>query len=141
VKNVLVTAGYINEKPLKQFCEVIDAANVDLKSFSEDIYMMLNAGKLQPVLNTLKTMKDAGVWLEITNLVVPSWTDDYDMIEEMCAWLFKNGFADYPLHFSRFHPQYKLTNLPPTPESTLNRAREIAQKLCRDHRQGLPTNR
>jgi pyruvate formate lyase activating enzyme len=126
IKNVVVTAGYINEKPLKQFCEVIDAANVDLKSFSEEIYMMLNAGKLEPVLNTLKTMKDAGVWLEITNLVVPSWTDDFDMIEEMCRWLYQNGFEGYPLHFSRFTPQYKLTNLPSTPESTLNKARDIA---------------
>lgn len=126
IKNVMVTAGFINEKPLRQLCQVIDAANVDLKSFSEEVYMMLNAGKLQPVLNTLKIMKEEGVWLEITNLVVPTWTDDMDMIRKMCGWLVDNGFQDTPLHFSRFHPQYQLTNLPPTPQSTLILARTIA---------------
>lgn len=126
IKNVLVTAGYINEKPLRDLVQYIDAANVDLKSFSDNIYLKLNGGTLQPVLNTLRTLKDAGVWLEITNLVVPSWTDDFDMIREMCDWLYKNELYDCPLHFSRFHPQYKLTQLPATPVATLNKAREIA---------------
>jgi pyruvate formate lyase activating enzyme len=126
IKNVIITAGYINEKPLRQFCEVVDAANVDLKSFSDEIYMMLNAGKLKPVLDTIKILKQEGVWLEITNLIVPSWTDDFDMIKKMCDWLYDNDLYDCPLHFSRFHPQYKLTNLPATPESTLKQAREIA---------------
>lgn len=126
IKNVMVTAGYINREPLLKLCKVIDAANVDLKSFSDDIYLKLNGGKLQPVLDTLKTMKDEGVWLEITNLVVPSWTDDPDMIKRMCEWLVKNGFEDTPLHFSRFHPMYKLTQLPPTPVNILKSARETA---------------
>jgi pyruvate formate lyase activating enzyme len=128
IGNIMVTAGYINEKPLRKLCGVIDAANVDLKSFSEELYMMLNSGKLQPVLNTLKIMKELGVWLEITNLVVPTWTDDMDMIKEMCGWLASNGFEGTPLHFSRFYPQYQLQNLPPTPQSTLTQAREIAIK-------------
>jgi len=127
IKNILVTAGYINPEPLKKLCRVIDAANVDLKSFSDDIYLRLNGGKLQPVLDTLLTMKKEGVWLEITNLVVPSWTDDPDMIKRMCGWLLKNGFADTPLHFSRFTPSYKLTQLPPTPVNILNEARTIAK--------------
>ena len=126
IKNVIITAGYINEKPLRQFCEVVDAANVDLKSFSDEVYQMLNAGKLKPILDTLKILKQEGVWLEITNLIVPSWTDDFDMIKKMCDWLYDNDLYDCPLHFSRFHPQYKLTNLPATPESTLKQAREIA---------------
>ena len=126
IRNVMVTAGYINEKPLRQLCRVIDAANVDLKSYSDETYMMLNAGSLQPILNTLKIMKEEGVWLEITNLVVPTWTDDLAMIRKMCQWLMSNGFQDTPLHFSRFHPQYQLSNLPPTPQSTLAKAREIA---------------
>ena len=126
IKNVLVTAGYIHEEPLRYFLKYIDAANVDLKSFSESIYLKLNAGKLQPVLNTLKIMKEEGIWLEITNLIVPGWTDDFVMIREMCEWLYDNGFSDYPLHFSRFHPLHKLTQLPSTPQSTLEKAREIA---------------
>ena len=126
IKNVMVSAGYINREPLLKLCKVIDAANIDLKSFSNDIYLKLNAGKLQPILDTLTTMKDEGVWLEITNLVVPSWTDDLDMIKKMCGWLANNGFSETPLHFSRFMPQYKLTQLPPTPVNILSSARKVA---------------
>ncbi|MFC2089750.1 AmmeMemoRadiSam system radical SAM enzyme [Bacteroidota bacterium] len=128
IKNVMVSAGYINRDPLLKLCKVIDGANIDLKSFSEEIYLKLNAGKLQPVLDTLVTMKKEGVWLEITNLVVPSWTDDLEMIKKMCAWLANNGLADTPLHFSRFNPLYKLTQLPPTPVNILQSARDIALK-------------
>ena len=126
IKNVLVSAGYINEEPMRKLARVIDAANIDLKSFKDSIYLKLNAGKLEPVLRTLKILNEMGVWLEITNLIIPGWTDDFDMIKEMCEWLYKNGFADNPLHFSRFQPIYKLTQLPPTPLSTLTKAREIA---------------
>ncbi|MBL7102791.1 MAG: AmmeMemoRadiSam system radical SAM enzyme [Bacteroidales bacterium] len=128
VKNIIVSAGYIHEKPLREWCKYIDAANIDLKSFSNETYEMLNAGTLEPVLNTLKILKEEGVWLEITNLIVPSWTDDLDVIKEMCEWLAENGFKDSPLHFSRFHPQYQLTNLPATPVSTLEKARYVAIK-------------
>lgn len=126
IKNVLVSAGYIHEEPLQKLAGVIDAANIDLKSFSNDIYLKLNAGTLQPILDTLKILKERRVWLEITNLVVPNWTDDFDMIKKMCSWLAQNGFEDTPLHFSRFHPMYKLTQLQATPVSTLIKAREIA---------------
>jgi pyruvate formate lyase activating enzyme len=87
----------------------------------------LNAGKLQPVLNTLKILKEQKVWLEITNLVVPSWTDDFEMIKRMCEWLTVNGFDEYPLHFNRCSPIYKLTQLPSTPVATLLKANEIAE--------------
>jgi pyruvate formate lyase activating enzyme len=126
IKNVLVTASYINEEPLRNLCKYIDAANVDLKSFSNDIYMKLSAGTLQPVLNTLKIMNELGVWLEITNLVIPGWTDDLEMIKRMCNWLAENGLSNAPLHFSRFHPEYKLTNVSSTPVDLLTQARGIA---------------
>ena len=126
IKNVMVTAGYINEKPLRQICKVIDAANVDVKSFSNDIYMKLNAGTLDPVLNTLKIMADENIWLEIGNLIVPGWTDDFDMIKRFCDWIYKNNLHTYPLHFLRFYPQYKLSQLAPTPVNTLLKAKEIA---------------
>ena len=126
IKSVVISAGYINHDPLVKLCKVVDAIKIDLKSFSEEIYMKLNAGKLQPILDTLVTIKNEGVWLEIVNLVVPSWTDNPDMIKRMCNWLVNNGFDQTPLHFSRFMPMYKLTQLPPTPVNTLKNAREIA---------------
>jgi len=126
IKNLWITNGYINEEPLKELCKYMDAANVDLKSFKEKTYNELNTGSLQPVLNTLKILKKQNVWFEVTNLVVPTWTDDLDMIREMCEWLVKNIGTDYPLHFSRFHPMYKLTHLPQTPVKILEDARKIA---------------
>jgi pyruvate formate lyase activating enzyme len=128
IKNVLVSNGYINNDPLLKLIPYLDAANIDLKSFDDNIYLKLNGGKLQPILNTLKTLKQNNVWLEITNLVVPTWTDNPDMIKRMCEWLVTNGFAEYPLHFSRFFPAYKLTNLKPTPIDFLVKARDIAEK-------------
>jgi len=126
LKNIMVSNGFINLDPLKELCPVLDAANIDLKTFDPEAYLKLTGGKLDPVLETLKTLKNRGVWLEITNLIVPSWTDDAATIKRMCVWLFEHGFADTPLHFSRFHPQYKLTRLPATPLQTLSMAREIA---------------
>jgi len=128
IKNVYKSNGYINEKPLRQLCKVIDAANIDLKNYDDGIYHKLSSGSLEPVLRTLKVLKEEGVWLEITNLLIPSWTDDLDMIKRMCEWLVKNNLHDRPLHFSRFTPLYKLTQLPLTPISTLEKAHEIAVK-------------
>ena len=126
INNIVVSAGYINQEPLKELCQYIDAANIDLKSFDNDIYRRISHGTLQPVLNTLLTIKEAGVWLEITNLLIPSLNDDIDKIKDMCKWLVDNGFSDNPLHFSRFFPSYKLTELPPTPIKTIIEARDIA---------------
>jgi pyruvate formate lyase activating enzyme len=128
IKNVFISAGYINEQPLREICRFLDGANIDLKSLSDETYEMLNAGTLEPVLRTLQILKEEGVWLEITNLVVPSWTDDLDGIRKMCDWLVEHGFEDAPLHFSRFHPDYKLTNLPATPVETLYQAYEIGKE-------------
>jgi pyruvate formate lyase activating enzyme len=127
IKNCWITCGYIQQPPLLELCRVIDAANVNLKSFSEETYRDLNTGKLEPILATLKTLKREGVWFEVTNLVVPTYTDQPDMIRRMCDWLLTSLGPDYPLHFSRFHPAHKLTHLPPTPIETLLLAREIAQ--------------
>jgi len=127
IGNLLISNGYINEEPLRTLAPRIDAANIDLKAFSNDIYMKLTAGTLEPILNTLQILRDMNVWVEITNLVIPTWTDDYAMIRKMCQWLVSNGFSEVPLHFSRFFPLYKLTQLPQTPTSTLVKAKEIAQ--------------
>jgi len=127
VKNIVKSNGYINPEPLKKLCTVIDAANIDLKSFNDSTYLRLTGGKLQPVLDSLKIYKDSGVWLEITNLVVPTWSDNLDEIGKMCKWLADNGFKDTPIHFSRFGPVYKLEQLPPTPVDILNKAAKIAE--------------
>lgn len=128
VKTVLISNGYINGKPLLELCRWLNAANIDLKCFDDSIYKKLTGGRLQPVLDTLKTLKNNGVWLEITNLIIPEWSDSPEMIKSMCGWLADNGFKDTPLHFSRFFPAYRLSQLPPTPESSLVKAREIAEK-------------
>ena len=128
IRNVWKSNGYIEEAPLRKLCRVIDAANIDLKSFDEGIYGRLNAGSLAPVLRTLRIFHDMGVWLEITNLVIPGWTDDLAMIGKMCAWLCSNGLDTAPLHFSRFVPLYKLNQLPPTPVKKLEEAHAVALK-------------
>lgn len=128
IRNIWKSSGYINEQPLRKLCSVIDAANIDLKGFDERVYRELNGASLAPVLRTLRVLKEEGVWLEITNLIVPTWTDDLGVIRKMCDWLCQYGLGDVPLHFSRFTPLYKLTNLPLTPVSTLEQARDAAMK-------------
>ena len=126
--NILVTAGYVCQGPLNDLLPYLDAANVDLKSFSDDIYRRVSGGRLQPVLDTILAMRDAGVWLELTNLVIPGMNDDMDMIRRMCRWLVDNGLANVPLHFSRFFPRYQMQHIPPTPLSTLQSARRMAEE-------------
>jgi len=122
IKNIVKSNGYINREPLTKLCSVIDAASIDLKAFTESTYLKLTGGKLQPVLDSLKVYKDMGIWLEIVNLVVPTWSDNPDEIRNMCKWLSANGFRNTPIHFSRFYPIHKLEQLPPTPVDILNKA-------------------
>ena len=124
--NILVTAGYVCKEPLADLLPYIDAANVDLKSFSDDIYQRVSGGHLSTVLETIISMRDAGVWIELTNLIIPGVNDDMDMIRRMCRWMKENGLANAPLHFSRFFPRYKMENIPPTPLRTLQAAKQIA---------------
>lgn len=128
LKNVLITCGYINLEPFEDLAKLLDAANIDLKSFDDSVYSDLNAGKLEPVLSTIKMAVKNGIWLEITNLIIPQWNDKPDMIMNMCRWINRNLGTDIPLHFSRFYPMHKLAHLYPTPHQTLKQAREIALK-------------
>jgi pyruvate formate lyase activating enzyme len=127
IRNVLISNGYINETPLRELAKYINAANINLKSFKDSIYRKMNYGKLEPVKKTLLVLKEEKVWLEITNLIVPEWTDDLSMIKEMCKWLYQNDLHEFPLHFSRFTPMYKLSQLPSTPVSVLDKAYKIAK--------------
>jgi pyruvate formate lyase activating enzyme len=129
IKGVWVTAGYINEEPLKELAKYIDAANIDLKGFTDEFYIPVCGGRLKYVLETLKTAQKEGIWVEVTNLIIPTLNDDLKTIEKMCRWLKENLGPDVPLHFSRFHPMYKLRNLSPTPVKTLEEARKTALRV------------
>lgn len=126
LKTVVISNGYIEKEPLKELLKYIDAYKVDLKAFDEKFYRKVTAGRLTPVLETLKTIHESGVWLEIVDLLVPGENDSDAELRAMARWIKENLGTGVPLHFSRFFPQYKLRNLPPTPPETLLRARKIA---------------
>ena len=127
INTVAVTAGYISPLPRKEFFAFIDAANVDLKGFSDRFYHRLTGGHLQPVLDTLRYLKqETDVWFELTTLLIPGENDSDQEIDEMTRWVVENLGERIPMHFTAFHPDWKMLNTPPTPPNTLTRAREIA---------------
>ena len=127
VKTVAVTAGYMTADPRREFFRVIDAANIDLKAFTDDFYRRLTGARLGPVLDTLLYVRhETATWLEITNLVIPGANDGDAEIDAMTRWVVDELGPDVPMHFSAFHPDYKMTETPPTPAATLLRARDIA---------------
>jgi pyruvate formate lyase activating enzyme len=129
IKTVAVTAGYMHDVARREFYAKMDAANVDLKGFTDEFYVKLTGGHLQPVLDTLVYLKkETDVWLEITTLLIPGKNDSDQEVTALSDWIFKELGPDVPLHFSAFHPDYKMLDTPPTPTSTLVRAREIAMK-------------
>jgi len=128
IKTVAVTAGYIHEQPRREFFARMDAANVDLKAFTDEFYVKQTGAHLQPVLDTLKYLKqETKVWLEITTLLIPGLNDSANEINAMSEWIARELGVDVPLHFSAFHPDYRMTNIQSTPSATLIRARQIAQ--------------
>ncbi len=131
--NLMHTAAYINPDPLEELCSTVDAVNVDLKSFDEEFYREVVGGELQPVLDSLKTIREKGLHLEITTIVIPTLNDDMEMLERMCAWIKKELGPDVPLHLARFYPLYQLSGLPRTPVSTLDKARETAMQAGLNH--------
>ncbi|MBI5460573.1 MAG: AmmeMemoRadiSam system radical SAM enzyme [Gammaproteobacteria bacterium] len=127
IKSVAVTAGYVTAEPRQEFYRYMDAANVDLKAFTEDFYWKLTGGHLQPVLETLEYLKhETQVWFEITTLLIPGHNDASSEIESLSKWVVEHLGPDVPLHFSAFHPDWKMLDVPPTPPATLTRARDIA---------------
>ena len=126
LKTVAVTAGYINEKPREEFFSFIDAANVDLKAFSEDFYQKITGGYLQPVLETLRYLKETKVWFEITTLLIPGKNDSEKELHKMTEWIVENLGVSIPLHFTAFHPDWKMMDIPHTPHDTLSMACKIA---------------
>ena len=133
LRNALVTAGYINDAPLRELCECIDAANIDLKAMDDAFYRDVCGGTLKPVLHTLATTKSLGVMVEVTNLLISGLNDSDAQIRKLCAWVKANMGSETPLHFSRFFPHYRMRHVPPTPAATLRRARDIAAAEGLEH--------
>jgi len=128
IASVAVTAGYMHDAPRRDFYAKMDAANVDLKAFTDDFYYRICCGRLQPVLDTLVYLvKETQVWTEITTLLIPGKNDSDEELRAECKWIRANLGADVPLHFTAFHPDWKMTDVPRTPAQTLTRAREIAR--------------
>jgi pyruvate formate lyase activating enzyme len=126
LRSVLISCGFMNEEPLKEMCDVLDAIKIDLKGFSEDFYHKVCSAELKPVLRSIKQVSKSKAHLEIVNLVVPTLNDSEKMLTDLSEWILNEVGPDVPIHFTRFHPDYRLLNLPPTPIETLHRAREIA---------------
>jgi pyruvate formate lyase activating enzyme len=127
VLSVAVTAGYVMPEPRAEFYRHMDAANIDLKGFTEGFYHQLAAGHLEPVLDTLRyVVHETDCWVELTTLLIPGWNDSEAEIQEMTGWVVENLGPDVPMHFTAFHPDWKLRDVPATPPATLTRAREIA---------------
>ncbi len=127
IKSVMVSAGFVEEKPLRELLPLLDAVKIDLKAFSDSYYHEVCRGRLEPVLQALKIIRRSGVWLEIVYLVLPTMNDSPEEIRSMCAWIRKELGPDVPVHFTRFHPTYLMKNLPPTPVGTLEGLKEIAR--------------
>lgn len=125
---VMISNGFIETAPLEQLLEHLGAYKVDFKAFDDGFYKKVCEGRLQPVLNAMKTIKKKGVWLEIVHLTIPTLNDDPDQTKRLCSWVLKNLGPDVPLHFTRFYPTYMMRNLPSTPPSTLERAWRIAKE-------------
>ncbi len=123
---VLISCGFMNPEPLKEMCSVLDAIKIDLKGFDADFYRNVCSAELRPVLRSIKQIAGSGIHLEIVNLVVPTLNDSEKMLRGLVEWVSGELGPDVPVHFTRFHPDYQLLNLPPTPVSTLERAREVA---------------
>ncbi|MFB0519329.1 MAG: AmmeMemoRadiSam system radical SAM enzyme [Acidobacteriota bacterium] len=128
IGSVMITNGYIMEQPMVDLCQQLTAVKVDLKAFTEKFYRESCSGELQPVLDILVTLKKMGIWLEIVVLIVPTLNDSPEEIDQMTRWIGENLGRDVPVHFTRYHPTYKIKNIPPTPVKTLEQAREVALK-------------
>jgi pyruvate formate lyase activating enzyme len=130
VRSVLVTAGYVTPEARPALFENIDATNVDIKAFTEDFYHKVTFAHLEPVLDTLKWIKrETNVWLELTNLMIPGLNDDVAETQKLSEWVATELGVDVPLHFTAFHPDFKMLDRPRTPPETLTRARQIARDI------------
>ena len=126
IPNIMISNGYIQEKPMRELCKYLGAVKIDLKAFTEKFYKEQCSGTLKPVLDCLLVLKDEGIWFEIVVLIIPTLNDSKQEIHQMTRWIVRELGPDVPVHFSRYYPTFMLKNIPPTPPSLLERARKIA---------------
>jgi pyruvate formate lyase activating enzyme len=126
VPNVMISNGYIQEKPMRELCQYLGAVKIDLKAFTEKFYKEQCSGALKPVLDCLLVLKDEGIWFEIVVLIIPTLNDSRQEIDQMTQWIVSNLGPDVPVHFSRYYPTFMMKNIPPTPPALLERARKVA---------------
>jgi pyruvate formate lyase activating enzyme len=129
IKNVMVTNGYITPEAVDRVYQNMDAANVDLKAFNENFYRKLTLSHMKPVLQTLKRLKELNVWIEITNLVIPTYNDDTKEITGMCEWILRELGPEVPVHFTAFHPDHRLNDIPSTQPGLLFKIRKLAGEI------------
>ncbi len=128
IPNVMISNGYIQEKPMRELCQYLGAVKIDLKAFTEKFYKEQCSGTLKPVLDCLLVLKDEGIWFEIVVLIIPTLNDSPQEIRQMTRWIVKELGADVPVHFSRYYPTFMLKNIPPTPPGLLDRAWKVARE-------------
>lgn len=126
IPNVMISNGFINEKPLRDLCRYLGAIKIDLKAFTEDFYRDRCSGSLRPVLDTLVRLREEGIWFEIVDLIIPGLNDTVEEIRQMSRWIYRELGPDVPLHFSRYYPTFMMKNIPPTPKKTLLDLRKAA---------------
>lgn len=126
IPSVMISNGYIKEKPMRELCKYLGAVKIDLKAFTEKFYKEQCAGTLKPVLDTLSILKEEGVWFEILDLIIPTLNDSKQEIDAMTKWIVKELGPDVPVHFTRYSPAFMMKNIPPTPPATLHRCRKIS---------------
>ena len=131
--NLVHTSGYISPEPLRALIDYLDAVNIDVKGFDNDFYRNMVGGEIEPVKAALGMLKQADIHIEITNLVIPGVNDDMEQVKQMCTWIRNELGAGVPVHFARFYPLYKLSNLPQTPVSTLDKVRDTAREAGLEH--------
>lgn len=128
LKTIITSNGYIHAEPLKKLIPLLDAAVIEVKAFNDNTYLKMTAGTITPVFETLRMIRENNVWLEILHLLVPGWTDNWDLFEKMGKWLVDNGFQETPFHIDRFYPKYRLSTLSATSYDDMKHAREVLLK-------------
>ena len=128
IKTILTSNGYIYAEPLKKLIPLLDASVIEVKAFNDNTYLKMTAGNIAPVFETLKMIRKSPVWLEIYHLLVPGWTDNWELFEKMGKWLVDNGFQETPFHIDRFYPKYRLSTLSATSYDDMKHAREVLLK-------------
>jgi pyruvate formate lyase activating enzyme len=126
IKNIMISNGYLNDAPLREISKYLDAAVISIKAFSDASYQKIAGGSIFPVFETIKTLKSLNIWMELTHVIVPGWTDNFELIEKMAGWMKENNLQDTPFHFQRMEPKFRFSQMEQTPEEMMKKALSVA---------------